>query len=98
MSTVVHYEDYANGLPSQSMFEVSVMATVVESDYQFFMSSEYRLRMPDIDIETEGTLAVGRPFTCHLTLVNPLPKPLTKCYFTVEGPDASTRATIPVHK
>lgn len=49
--------------------------------------------MPDIKIEPEGEIIVGRPFTCHLTFMNPLPKPLTNGVFTVEGPDYSHRAT-----
>ena len=42
------------------------------------MVSDYRLRMPDIKIETEGDIIVGRPFNCHLSFLNPLPKALTK--------------------
>lgn len=93
----VSFDDYKNKLSKQSIFNVSVMTNVLETDYQvfiaivlplnvlpntfflqFYMFSDYRLRMPDIKIETEGDIIVGRPFTCHLSFMNPLPKPLTR--------------------
>jgi hypothetical protein len=39
---------------------------------------DFRLRMPDIIIQTEGDIIQGRQFTCHVYFVNPLPKSLTK--------------------
>lgn len=60
------------------------------------MFSDYRLRLPDIKIETEGEIIVGRPFTCHVSFLNPLARPLTKGVFSIEGPDYSTRVTLPL--
>lgn len=41
---------------------------------------DFRLRMPDIIIQTEGDLIVGVPFTCHVFFTNPLPRSITKGY------------------
>lgn len=95
-SVVVTFDEYKNRLSSQAIFNVSVMTNVLETDYQFYMFSDYRLRLPDIKIETEGEIIVGRPFTCHVSFLNPLARPLTKGVFSIEGPDYSTRVTLPL--
>ncbi len=45
---------------------------------QYYAMDDFRLRMPDIIIQTEGDIIQGRQFTCRVYFVNPLPKSLTK--------------------
>ena len=62
------------------------------------MMEDYRLRLPDIQIDIESDAIVNRPLSCQLSFQNPLPKPLTHGVFTVEGPDFSTRNQVKLKK
>ncbi|KAH7641779.1 hypothetical protein DERF_008815 [Dermatophagoides farinae] len=98
VTTNVTYFDYERHLTSQSIFSISIMANVLETDFHFYMMEDYRLRLPDIQIEIESDAIVNRPLSCQLSFQNPLPKPLTHGVFTVEGPDFSTRNQVKLKK
>ncbi|RWS14934.1 Annulin-like protein [Dinothrombium tinctorium] len=81
----VTYFEYEKYLIDQNSFVISALANVAESDYQFFATDTFRVRMPDINIEIDDDIIQGRPFRCYAYFINPLPKTLTRAYFTVEG-------------
>lgn len=47
----ITYDDYANLLVDQSSFTINVLATVVESSFQYHGADDFRVRMPDILFE-----------------------------------------------
>lgn len=65
---------------------------------QYYVIDDFRLRLPDIEINIEGDAIVDETFTCQLSFQNPLPKPLTRGKFTVEGPDYSNRVVANLHR
>ncbi|XP_054154327.1 annulin-like [Oppia nitens] len=93
---VVTYSEYEKHLLDQSIFNITVMANVLETDFQYYAMDDFRLRMPDIKIETIGDIIQGKPFTCNVFFRNPLPKSLTNGVFTIEGPDYSNRLRYPL--
>lgn len=82
----VSYEDYERAIVDQAAFNIATMATVQETGFDYFAQDDFRVRMPDIFIETEGELVEGKEFTVTVRLINPLPKSLTKGVFSLEGP------------
>ncbi|XP_064466745.1 annulin-like isoform X2 [Ornithodoros turicata] len=82
----VPYSEYEKVLLDQAMFNIAAMATVNETKYDYFAQDDFRVRMPDIKIEVDGDLVVGKASTVTAGFVNPLPKPLSKSSFLIEGP------------
>lgn len=82
----VMYEDYEGKLEEHNAFSIAAMAKVVETDFEYFGQDDFRVRMPDILIETEGKLVQHQEFTVNVRLKNPLSKPLRKGEFNIEGP------------
>ena len=53
---------------------------------QYYAMDDFRVRMPDIVVQTIGDVIQGKPFTCNVFFINPLPKSLTKgikLYWTI---------------
>ncbi|CAG2110166.1 unnamed protein product [Medioppia subpectinata] len=63
---------------------------------EYYAMDDFRLRMPDIIIQIIGDIIQGKPFTCNVYFINPLPRSLTKGVFTIEGPDYSNRLRMPL--
>lgn len=82
----VSYSEYEKAIDDQAAFNIAAMATVAETNFDYFAQDDFRVRMPDIIIETEGDLVVNKEFTVHAYFKNPLPKELNKCFFLLEGP------------
>nr|AYV89268.1 annulin-like [Tetranychus evansi] len=82
----IEYEDYEHHLVDQNTFSVVMIAKVLENDYHYAGIDNFRLRMPDINIEVVGDVFEKKPFTCHAYFKNPLPKRLNKGIFLIEGP------------
>ncbi|XP_046385500.1 annulin-like isoform X2 [Ischnura elegans] len=81
----VSYEDYYSHLVDQCAFNIACMATVAETNFEYFAQDDFRVRKPDIKIKTEGELVQGKEFTATASLKNPLPIPLRKGQFIIEG-------------
>lgn len=61
------------------------MATVKDTDYEFFAQDDFRARKPDVKFAFDGQLIAGKPLTVTVMLTNSLPIPLRKGLFQVEG-------------
>ncbi|XP_071448143.1 annulin-like isoform X2 [Hetaerina americana] len=79
------YEEYYSHLVDQCAFNIACMATVAETNFEYFAQDDFRVRKPDIKIKTEGELVQGKEFTATASLKNPLPAPLRKGQFIIEG-------------
>lgn len=82
----VVFDEYYSKLMDQSAFTISCMANVKEIDYEYFAQDDFRVRKPDIKITLQGDTISQQSVDCILRLTNPLPIPLKKGYFRVEGP------------
>lgn len=50
----IEYEDYENHLVDQNTFSVVMVAKVLENDFHYAGIDNFRLRMPDINIEVRS--------------------------------------------
>ncbi|XP_076321349.1 annulin-like isoform X1 [Tachypleus tridentatus] len=89
MKMSVSYDEYDKVLVEHCAFNIAALATVEETAFDYYAQDDFRVRKPDIVIETEGDFVQGQEFTVQATLLNPLPKPLTKAMFILEGPGIS---------
>uniref|UniRef100_A0A1W7RB00 protein-glutamine gamma-glutamyltransferase n=1 Tax=Hadrurus spadix TaxID=141984 RepID=A0A1W7RB00_9SCOR len=96
MTMKVSYEDYTKLLADQCAFNIAAMAKVVETGHDYFAQDDFRVRMPDVKIETEGELVQGQEFTVNAYFNNPLPKPLRKSVFILEGPGLGQPLKLPI--
>lgn len=86
MTMALKYEEYERSLSDQCGFIISATAHVEETGFDFCEQDDFRVRMPDISIQVNGEIMQNRPMTVIATLTNPLPKPLKKGEFIIEGP------------
>jgi transglutaminase 1 len=98
LTMLVQFDEYEPHLVDQNSFEVSVAADVIGTNYQFQGRDDFRVRMPDIKFEFEGSAVAGKPLTVHAILDNPIPRTLTRCYFLIEGAGLTEPLKIPVKR
>lgn len=48
VQTVLTYFDYGKDVKSQNVFNISCLASVVDTDYEYFGQDDFRVRKPDI--------------------------------------------------
>lgn len=51
VQTALTYFDYGRDTRSQNTFNISCLANVVDTDYEYFGQDDFRVRKPDIDLE-----------------------------------------------
>lgn len=57
----------------------------METEFEYFAQDDFRVRKPDIKISIQGTPTTGQEFMAVIKLQNPLPMPLKKSLFLLEG-------------
>ena len=84
----VAFEEYFKRLLPQAAFNISCMAKVKDTDYDYYAGDDFRVRKPDIKITFPDTKDVvsKEPVLVQVKLKNPLPVALRKGVFHVEGP------------
>ncbi|EDV59286.1 annulin isoform X1 [Drosophila erecta] len=83
----VIFEEYYDKLSSQAAFQISAAAKVKNTDYDYYAQDDFRVRKPDIKFQLgEAAIVAQKELDVILRLENPLPIPLHKGLFTVEGP------------
>lgn len=86
---VIHMEvtfyDYFKKLTDQGAFNISCIAKVHDTDYDYFAEDDFRVRKPDVRIKLQGVPEAGREIDVILRLANPLPIALKNCVFHVQG-------------
>ncbi|XP_065352069.1 annulin-like isoform X2 [Cloeon dipterum] len=82
----VSYDEYASSLVDQASFNIACMAAVKDTQYEYFAQDDFRVRKPDIKFKIEGDVVEGKECKATVSLTNPMPIPLKKGVFSVEGP------------
>jgi transglutaminase 1 len=60
-------------------------ASVEDTDYEYFAQDDFRVRKPDIKFVFNGKPTHDVAHDMHVRLENPMPIPLTKAIFQIEG-------------
>lgn len=79
----VSFDDYYSKLMDQAAFNISCMATVNGTEYDYFAQDDFRVRKPDIKITLQGEPISHNEIDVILRLTNPLPIPLKKGFVPV---------------
>ncbi|RZF45384.1 hypothetical protein LSTR_LSTR002827 [Laodelphax striatellus] len=82
----VSWEEYSKRLVDQCAFNIASMATVNDTNFEYFAQDDFRVRKPDIKIKLDGEALIGQPLTGTVSFINPLPVSLKKGKFVIEGP------------
>lgn len=82
----VTYEDYYKRLIDQCSFNISCLATVKDTKFEYYAQDDFRVRKPDVKIQLQGLAKQGKEITADIYLENPLPTPIKKGEFIIEGP------------
>ncbi|KAL7036304.1 hypothetical protein ACKWTF_008773 [Chironomus riparius] len=85
VSLEVTFTDYFRKLLDQSAFNIACMASVENTDYEYFAQDDFRVRKPDIKFIFTGKPMHDVAHDIHIRLENPLPIPITKGIFQIEG-------------
>ncbi|KAK6623188.1 hypothetical protein RUM43_009040 [Polyplax serrata] len=85
----VSYFEYYKRVCDQCAFNISCLAKVVNTDFEYFAQDDFRVRKPDIEIEIKDDAVEGQELRADAFFVNPLPIPLKKGEFRIEGPGLS---------
>ncbi|XP_055541423.1 annulin-like isoform X2 [Wyeomyia smithii] len=81
----VTFDEYYGKLRDQAAFNISCLATVEDTEYEFFAQDDFRVRKPDIKIKLSDEAVSHNPVEVTISLLNPLPIALRKGIFHVEG-------------
>ncbi|XP_063239972.1 annulin [Bacillus rossius redtenbacheri] len=92
----VSYDEYYSRLVDQCAFNIACLASVVGTNYEYFAQDDFRVRKPDIKFKLEGNAVQGQELSAVATIKNPLPIPLKKGQFLIEGPGLATQLKLKV--
>ncbi|KAE8736894.1 hypothetical protein FOCC_FOCC017650 [Frankliniella occidentalis] len=90
----VTWDEYAPRLMDQAAFNIACLATVHNTNFEYFAQDDFRVRKPDIKIQLESEPITDRELLASATLVNPLPVPLKRAQFIIEGPGVDKQLKI----
>ncbi|XP_066587609.1 annulin isoform X2 [Prorops nasuta] len=82
----VSWEEYGPRLLPQSAFNIVCLGTVKDTNFEYFAQDDFRVRKPDITIILESPAVVDEELHASASFTNPLPIPLRKGRFVIEGP------------
>ncbi|XP_017776383.1 PREDICTED: annulin-like [Nicrophorus vespilloides] len=80
------YEEYFKRLLDQAAFNISCLAKVEGTDYEYYAQDDFRVRKPDIKIQLQDDPVENTPCRAVAYLENPLPIILKRGEFKIEGP------------
>ncbi|XP_018564308.1 annulin [Anoplophora glabripennis] len=83
---LVTYEEYGKRLIDQCAFNVACLATIEATKFEYYAQDDFRIRKPDIKIVLREKPVEDKEVTADISVENPLPVPLKKGEFTVQGP------------
>lgn len=67
------------------IIQLRCRASVEDTDYEYFAQDDFRVRKPDIKFVFTGKPTHDVAHDIHVRLENPLPIPMTKGVFQIEG-------------
>ncbi|KAL5022509.1 hypothetical protein ScPMuIL_001664 [Solemya velum] len=98
VALTVKCSDYINSVDCDSHINIYVMALVKETNQRHIQRETYWLEKPHLDLKSDRTAQLGKPFDVSIKLVNPLGVPLTNGVIYVEGPGMQRIAAVKVKK
>lgn len=98
VQTALTYFDYGNDVKSQNVFNISCLASVVDTDYEYFGQDDFRVRKPDIEFEMHDKPAMSREVRATVKFRNPLPLSLKDGKFFIAGSSLPKTLEIKVGK
>lgn len=72
------------------------MATVKDTEYEYFAQDDFRVRKPDIKFTFDGDMVAGKEIDVTVRLTNSLPIQLHKGVFEIDGSDQDKRVVLKV--
>lgn len=81
----VSYAEYSKRLTNNCAFNITCLASVEGTHCEYYQQNSFQVRKPEIKIALLGRAFRGTEGTAQVTLLNPLPVPLTKGKFMIEG-------------
>ncbi|XP_011300177.1 annulin isoform X2 [Fopius arisanus] len=82
----VSWEEYGSRLLNQCAFNIACLATVKDTNFEYFAQDDFRVEKPTIDIERRTNAVVDEVLEATASFTNPLPVSLKKGQFLIEGP------------
>lgn len=82
----VTYDEYYKRLIDQCAFTINCLAEIKGSRYEYYAQDDFRVRKPDVKVQLQGIAKQGKEILADIYLENPLPIPLKKGEFLIEGP------------
>ncbi|XP_055916971.1 annulin isoform X2 [Eupeodes corollae] len=82
----VNFDDYYAKLLPEAAFNISCSGKVKGTDWEYFAQDDFRVRKPDIKFSFQGKVIAKESVDVIVRLTNPLPIPLKKGLFYIEGP------------
>ncbi|KAF5298385.1 hypothetical protein FQR65_LT01163 [Abscondita terminalis] len=96
LKTSVTYTEYRKKLLDQAAFNVSCLASVEDTEFEYYTQDEFRVRKPDIKIILLSQPKENQDVSVDVYLENPLPIPLKKCEFIIDAPGLTKKLTLKV--
>ncbi|XP_011689027.1 PREDICTED: annulin-like [Wasmannia auropunctata] len=90
--------EYGPRLLDQCSFNITCLATVEDTDFEYFVQEDFRVRKPDIKITLHDDAIVGQTLRATAKFRNPLPIPLRKGRFLIEGPGLDKQLKLKLSK
>lgn len=81
----VTFLEYYKKLLDQAAFNISCIAKVHDTDFDYVAQDDFRVRKPDIKVKLQNPPQVDQETDVILRLANPLPISLRKCVFFVKA-------------
>ncbi|XP_011689029.1 PREDICTED: annulin-like [Wasmannia auropunctata] len=80
------WKEYSSRLLDQCTLNITCLVTVEDTNVEYFVQDVFRVRKPDIKITLHNDAIVGQTLRATAKFRNPLPIPLRKGRFLIEGP------------
>lgn len=96
ISMEVTFHEYFKKLLDQAAFNISCMAKVAGTDYDYFAQDDFRIRKPEVKIVINNPPIAQREIDVEVQLKNPLPISLRKGVFSIEGTHLSKQLSLKV--
>jgi hypothetical protein len=85
VSLSIKPDDYIHNLQDCCMLDVSVWATVKETNQCFVAKEDCRLRKPHLSVKGPSEGVKGKEFLVDISFANPLDTTLTECQVIIDG-------------
>lgn len=82
----VSYEEYGKRLIDQGAFNISCLAAIEDTKFEYYAEDDFRVRKPDIVIKLQEKAIENKEVKADIYVENPLPVVLRKGEFTIDAP------------